>query len=62
MEKQSQLSQQLTVTYNFNFNVIASCSLVFRRLFARETHMRKYERLKCYGPENIFPSKSLKEA
>ena len=54
MEKQSQLSQQLTVTYNFNFNVIASRSLVFRRLFATETHMRKYERLKCHGPENIF--------
>ena len=57
MEKQSQLSQQLTVTYNFNFNVIASRSLVFRRLFATETHMRKYKLLKCHGPENIFSPK-----
>ena len=47
----------LTITYNFNFNVIASCSLVFRRLFATKTHMKKYKLLKCHGP-----LKSLNEA
>ena len=50
MENKASYHSNLTITYNFNFNVIASCSLVFRRLFATEKHMRKYKLLKCHGP------------